>query len=259
MSENATDGPRLLDVAAALGRQPAHDVGAGTPAALLADLDRYGIAEAVVTHSLATHHDPAEGNARVLAEVADRPRLRPCWTVLPPTCGELPGGATLTAQARAAGVGLLTARPAPHGFDLDGPDMAPLLEAAAEYRLPLLVDVAHTTWAALERVAAAHPELWLILSDTGYRELRRLCGVLERHPRVLVCTANLSGHLALEFLVGRFGSHRLVFGTGQPVRDPGEAVTRLLWSELDDAAVRAIGGDTMRRLLAGHEHVLEAG
>lgn len=256
MGESA---PRLLDVAASLGRHPAHDVGSGTPKAMLADLDRYGIAAAVVTHSLATHHDPAAGNARVLAEVAGEPRLHACWTVLPPTCGELPDGPDVVTRAMASGVAMLTARPHSHGFDLAGPDLAPLLDSAAGHGLPVLVDAGETDWCTLERTAAAHPDLWLILSDVGYRELRRLCGLLARHPRVLVCTANLSGHLTLEFLVERFGAHRLVFGTGQPVRDPAEAVVRLLWSELDDAAVHEIGGGTMRRLLAAHRPALEVG
>jgi predicted TIM-barrel fold metal-dependent hydrolase len=110
----------------------------------------------------------------------------------------------------------------------------------------------------LENVAAAHPDLWLIVSDVGYREMRRLCGVLDRQDRMVLCTANLSGHLALEYLVERFGAHRVVFGTGHPVRDPGEAVTRLLWSELSDDDVRAVGGDTMRRLLASSRPALEA-
>lgn len=259
MTDRTTDDLKLLDVAASLGRHPAHDVGDGTPAALLAELDRYGIAEAVVTHSLATHHDPAAGNTRLLAEVADQPRLHASWTVLPPTCGEMPDGADLVAQARANGVALLTARPASHGFDLTGPDLAPLLDAAAGHELPVLVETKETGWPELELLAATHPALWLIVSDVGYRELRRLCGLLERHPRLLVCTANLSGHLTLEFLVERFGAHRLVFGTGHPVRDPAEAVVRLLWSELDDAAVREIGGGTMRRLLARTRSTVEVG
>ncbi len=247
----------LLDVAASLGRHPAHDVGSGTPAAMIAELDRYGIGEAMVSHSLATHHDPAAGNARLLAEVATEPRLRACWTVLPSTCGELPDGPTLVARASASGVALLTARPGSHGYDLAGPDLAPLLAAAAERGLPMLVDATETDWRTLETVGAAHPDLWLIVTNVGYRESRRLCGLMERRPRVLVCTANLSGHLALEYLVDRFGAHRVVFGTGQPVRDPAEAVIRLLWSELGDAEARAVGGETMRRLLAIPRSALE--
>lgn len=259
MVERDTTGVWLLDVAASLGRHPAHDVGGGTPAAMLTELDRYGIAAAVVTHSLATHHDPAAGNSRLVAEVADEPRLHACWTVLPPTCGEVPEGAELVSRALARGVAMLSARPHSHGFDLAGPDLAPLLDAAAGHGLPLIVEPGEIGWSTLERIASAHPDLWLILSDVGYRELRRLCGLLARHPRVLVCTANLSGHLTLEYLVERFGAHRLVFGTGQPVRDPAEAVVRLLWSELDDAEVREIGGGTMRGLLGASRPALEVG
>lgn len=253
MCTGARKALRLLDVAASVGRQPTTDAGDGSVTSLLQVLDRFGIDSAVVTHSLATHHDAAAGNQRLLKEVAEHPRLHPSWVVLPTSCGELPPGPVLVEQARTAGVGLLVARPTAHGYDVESPDLAPLLDAAAGTGLPIMIQSDQTSWAALERIATTHPQLWLIVTDVGYRTLRRVCGLLERHPRLLLSTANLSGHLALEYLVERFGAHRLVFGTGLPVRDPGEAVTRLRLSELDDEDVRQIGGATMRALLAGDQ------
>jgi predicted TIM-barrel fold metal-dependent hydrolase len=61
----------------------------------------------------------------------------------------------------------------------------------------------------------------------------------------------LGSHLGLEWLVDRFGAGRLLFGTGAPVRDPADAVTRLLWSELPDADVAAIGAGNLSRLIGG--------
>jgi predicted TIM-barrel fold metal-dependent hydrolase len=40
-----------------------------------------------------------------------------------------------------------------------------------------------------------------------------------------------------------------LFGTAYPDHDPAEAVTRLLWSELDDDAVTAIGSENAEKLL----------
>ena len=59
-------------------------------AALVRELDRLGIASALVTHTHAWRHDVARGNELVLAETRTQPRLRPCWMVLPDTCGEVP-------------------------------------------------------------------------------------------------------------------------------------------------------------------------
>jgi predicted TIM-barrel fold metal-dependent hydrolase len=54
----------------------------------------------------------------------------------------------------------------------------------------------------------------------------------------------------MEWLCDRFGPQRLVFGTGAPRRDPAEAVTRLFWSDVDDAAVARIGHQNLDALLA---------
>jgi predicted TIM-barrel fold metal-dependent hydrolase len=75
--------------------------------------------------------------------------------------------------------------------------------------------------------------------------------VLERRPNVYLDLSDLSTHEGLEWLCARFGPDRLVFGTGAPRRDAAEAVTRLLWSDLDDAAVARIGHQNLDALLAG--------
>jgi hypothetical protein len=73
--------------------------------------------------------------------------------------------------------------------------------------------------------------------------------VLDRHANVHVDLSDLSSHEGLEWLCERFGPRRLIFGTGAPLRDAGEAVTRLLWSELDTDAVRQVAADTLDRLV----------
>ena len=53
------------------------------PAKLVETLRSYDIGEALVYHSVAALINPQEGNARLMAEIAEFPALHPCWVVLP--------------------------------------------------------------------------------------------------------------------------------------------------------------------------------
>lgn len=239
---------RLFDVNAMLGPMP--DEPAGTDAAgLLAELTPLGIAEAIVSHSRALLHDPVAGNAMLLEQIAPHDELQPCWIVVPDTCGELGGAEKYLARAVDSGVQAIRAFPTLHEFSLHGPDFAPELSAAAEARLPLLVDAGQTAWPAIESAATAHPALPIIVGTVGYRTMRQIAGVLGRTENVYVDLSYLYGHLAVEWIVERFGAHRLLFGTGFPRRDPADSTTRLLLSELDDDTCAAIGAGNLRSLL----------
>ncbi|MGZ0147705.1 amidohydrolase family protein [Kribbella sp. WER1] len=241
--------PWLIDADATIGRNPRVDVGSGTAEALLARMDRVGIRAAIVSHTAARWHDPHAGNHRLLTELqAMHNRLLPCWVGLPSRTGEVPEAGEFVAEAREAGVAAVRVYPEDHGYDLAGPDVAQLMAAVAAAGMPLLVDLFQTSWAQLEALAGEHPELAIVVGGIGYRVLRRAAGVLERRPNVSIGTANFSNHLGLEWLTEQFGPERLVFGTGMPERDPAEAVTRLLWSELPDDAVTAIGAGNLDRL-----------
>ncbi|MEU0563800.1 amidohydrolase family protein [Nonomuraea sp. NPDC005983] len=239
----------LIDADAMLGRYPRRDVGTGSITEALARMDHYGIAEAVVSHTLSWLHDPATGNRELLDLVAGEPRLRPCWVMLPDTCGETGTPAQFVAAALEGGVCAVRAYPADHGYDLAGRDASTMLGALAEAGLPLLVDAPQLGWPAVEAIASAHPRLPVVVGALGYRLLRQAAGVLARTDNVYLGLANLSSHCGLEWLVERYGERRVVFGTGAPLRDPAEAVTRLLWAELDDGAVAAIGSGTLLGLL----------
>lgn len=246
-----SETPLLIDADAMLGRHPRRDVGSGTVGDLLARLDLLGIAAAVVGHSMSWLHDPATGNALVSELTVDQPRLHSCWVMLPAHTGETGPPGEFVAAALERRVAAVRLYPADHGYELAGRDAAPMLDALAEAGLPVLLDADQAGWAEVESVATARPALRLVVGQAGYRTLRAMAGVLSRTRNVHIGLSNLSSHCGLEWLVNEFGADRVVFGTGMPARDPAEAVTRLLWSELDDEAVATIGGRNLRALMAG--------
>jgi predicted TIM-barrel fold metal-dependent hydrolase len=242
--------PGLVDLDCLIGRHPQVDVGDGGVPQLLAMMDRFGIEQAVVTHTQSWLYAPALGNAQVTALVQDQPRLRACWVLLPDTCAETEPAADFVSSALCTGVAAVRAYPRDHGYRLDGADAAPLLHALAAAGLPLIVNADQLNWERIEIIAARHPSLELVVTRTNYRSLREIAGVLGRRSRVRVTLAGLLSHCGLEWIVRQFGPARVVFGTGWPERDPAEAVARLLWSELGDAEVAAIGSANLHRMLA---------
>ncbi|TDP94841.1 amidohydrolase family protein [Labedaea rhizosphaerae] len=242
---------RLHDANCRLGGYPWGVVGGSAVPDLLSAMDRLGIERALVSHTMAWRHDPATGNRRVVAELRGQQRLRPCWVALPESCGELDKPDRFVAAALAAGVGAMRVYPKDHGFDLDDPDFAHYAAAFAEAGLPLLVDLAEAGWRPIEALATAHPRLAVIVCQTGYRVLRQAMAVLGRTENVHLDLSDLSTHEGLEWLAATVGPHRLVFGTGGPLRDPAEAVTRLLWSELSDDDAAAVGHANLEAMLPG--------
>jgi hypothetical protein len=243
--------PALFDANAMIGKFPTGELAYHSVAGLRDALDRHGIARALVYHSLAWHHDPATGNHLLLEELGGDPCFVPCWVILPPATGEIGSPAEFIAALDQHGVGAVRAFPRDHVYPLAGPDCAPLLAPLAARRVPLLVDYEQSSWAEIEAVAAQYPDLPVLVCRVGYRSLRVLAGLLDRRPNVLLDLAYFGTHQGLEWLVARFGTGRVCFATGMPFTDAGGAITRLMYADLDETAVQAIGAGNLERLLAG--------
>ena len=67
-----------FDVNCFLGKWPEGGPTLDDSGALLAAMDRLGIARALVRHSLGWHDVPALGNSQLMAQLAGQERLLPC-------------------------------------------------------------------------------------------------------------------------------------------------------------------------------------
>jgi predicted TIM-barrel fold metal-dependent hydrolase len=239
----------LFDANCAMGPIPWGEPGLPDATAVVRHLDRFGLDRALVSHTSAWRHDPMAGNQEIVEQARGDSRIRPCWVALPGTCGEVPPAAEYARQAQSLGVAALRAYPDEHGFDVDGADFRPYLEAAAEAVLPVLLPADGTPWAAVDAVLERHPSLIVILTDVGYRTLRRTAGLLGRYDGLRIELSGLTSHEGFEWICEQFGADRVVFGTGAPLRDAGEAVTRLFWSGLTDRDVQRVAADNLRVLL----------
>src|SRR5690625_2396821 len=230
---------RFLDAHASSGRLP-DALGAGT----LDDLARLGIHGGVASAIASKLHDCRRGNRQLLQDLTGRPGWRPCWTLGAEVSGT--GAFGQVHEALDAGAAAVTLYPRTQDFSLQGlASTWPVLESE---RIPVIIDRTEVEWPDLDRLAAAHPRLPIIVSWIGYRELRRLAPLLRDRPNVLLDTVNFSTPCGYDWFVDNFGAERLLFATGVPLRDPGEAITQLLWSGLTQQEVDLISHGNAERL-----------
>ena len=247
----------LFDANCMVGRRAAYTPleAPVTAGQLLAEMDRLGIGEALVFHSLAWDGHPAEGNERLLREIDGQPRLHPCWVLLPST-GEMPPPAELVGQMRARGVRAARMCPVRHRYLFTAANVGDLLQELERAGIPLFVDFdmaswseEKTDWRSLDDLCARYPRLPFIVVGESLGAPRRVFPLWQRHANLYLETSVYQVHQGLSDVAARFGASRLLLGTGLPVRAAGPALSQLRYDFLSDGDRAAIGGDNLRRLL----------
>ncbi len=219
---------------------------------LLAEMDRYGIREALVYHVLAKRNAPMRGN-RLAADAAQQSgRLHPCWLLLPPATGETPPLDALPDAMRAADVRAVRIAPdaGTHSWSLAKVVCGTLMQWLAERRIPLFVELGALTWDQVDSLMEGYPGLRLVLFDVTYRISRDLYPRLEAYPDLHLETSGLQQHCGIQDICERFGASRLLFGSRLPYLCPGAARHAVENAGISEAEKALIAGGNLRRLLA---------
>lgn len=213
------------------------------------ELERCGIARALVFHSLAKELDPATGNEALARDLSGRERLEPCWVVMPHHTGEMAPPAALCDEMRENGVRAARMFPLMHSYSLAEWCCADLLAALEKRRIPVFLDHDQTTWSEVDAVCAAHPLLPVVLLRVNYRAHRSLYPLFERHANLHVEIGLFVAHDAIEDCARRYGAERLLFGSGLPHFTPGGPMANIIYSHLSESDQALIAGGNLRRLL----------
>jgi hypothetical protein len=253
-----------VDVNAFVGAYPFRRVPGTSPEALLAAMDRTGLDEAWVTHLPGVFwRDPTEGNAWLLELAGRYPRLRPVPAVHP---GLADWPATLR-RAADAGAPAVRADPTFYGIDPAGAAMHALTAACGEAGMPLSLAVRfedgrqrHPNDHAPELPAAAvralirsDPRVRLLVThaDRSFIEEVHFGSTPDEAGRLWwdICWIWGPPEDHLQTLLGTIGAARFVVGTGQPLRIPENAGTKLDLldcSAADRAAIEVGNAEALR-------------
>lgn len=228
-----------------------------TVSELIAEMDRCGIAEALVHHSIASENHPVVGNKRLLNEIQSNQRLHGCWVVLPPASFEMSEPPQLVESMLAAGIKAARMLPSRHRFLLSSWSIDPLLEELARHNLPLFIDYERPHWSAnvvdyneIYRICSQFPSLPLVLVREGIGSVRYLYPLLSELENLYLEVSYYQAASGLADISARFGARRLLFGTGLPFYAAGPPISMLVHAELSPEEQRLIAGGNLRRLLA---------
>jgi predicted TIM-barrel fold metal-dependent hydrolase len=213
------------------------------------ELDRCGIARALVFHALAKELDPAQGNEALTRDLAGRRRLVPCWVAMPAHTGEMPHPDELCGRMAQAGVRAARLFPQMHSYSLSEWSSGELLAALEARRIPVFIDHDQTNWDEVERICGAHPGLPLVLLRPNYRVHRWLYPLLERHANLHIEIGIYVAHNAIADCARRFGAQRMLYGSALPHYTPGGPIANIMYSDISESEKALIAGGNLRRLL----------
>lgn len=237
---------RVFDAHRLVGPVPSEEPSTADLDGLAAELDHLDIDACAVTGTAELFCDPGDSPARQAAAGRPAPspggaRFLPVPVIVPAVAGA--GRPATVDDVLTAAPALVRACPVRHRFDLLGPVASRWWPRLAAHGIPVALDAAECGLPMVAELAAAQPELKLLVLSPGYRELRRLAELLETFSGVHVETGTLVAAGAVEWLADRYGPHRLLFGTGAPRWD--DAGARFLLDHLDlpapDVAMIAAG------------------
>jgi predicted TIM-barrel fold metal-dependent hydrolase len=236
------------DVNAFLGSYPYRRVPGTSPEALLEAMDRTAIDEAWVSHLPGIFwRDPEAGNAWLLETARAHPRLRPVPAVHP----EAAGWEAVVRAAAEVGAPAVRCDPTYYGIGAAGPSMRALAAACARGGVALVLAVRledgrqrHPNDTAAELPAAAvralirsdaAVRLVLTHADRPFIEEVHYGSTPDEASRIWWDISWIWGPPEdhLETLLRTVGAARFVFGTGQPLRIPENAVAKLDLLDLD--------------------------
>ena len=271
MSENAVDRFGFFDSLCTVGRHLKLQAGGlHTAEQLLEDMDRCGVAEALVLDSLSRENHPVEGNPRILDVCAAHPRLNPAWAAIPHApSDEQPRGEALVESMRQSDVRALFVFARQYRVPLADWAVDDFFAPLAAARVPVFLNynevgpVAQgwdqTDWPELVNFCRRHPQLPVIWTEWRIRRQNRaLYRALDACPNLHIEISGCWLHHHIEYVTRTFGAHRLIFGSNWPRYGQEATLTTLTCADIDDGNKRRIAGDNLRELLSWNEPVAAA-
>lgn len=234
----------ILDANVRMGHSGVHGELALEAKELAAEMSRFGIEQALVSHFTAEEYDAEEGNRALACDIQEKPgSFIPAWAALP----EETFLEALTSRKPAAV--RIFASPRKHNFSLGVWCSGPLYEYLEAHSVLAVIAREDIEWDGVAQLLQHFSHLPILLLETGYRAERYLGPLFKRFPQLYVDTSTLLAHRQLESFVEQFGHERIVFGSRLPLYTPGAALAVLATARISEHAKRAIAGGNLRRLL----------
>lgn len=222
---------------------------------LLAEMDRWGVSDALVFHAAMQDDSPIVGNELLVRAIAEHPRLHGTWAILPPQTGELGTPEKFITQMKKYGIHALWTFPIKHRYLLTAATFGSLFELMIQKKIPLFLSadedsLKFSNWMLIEHVLHEFPKLILIITGHGnWGEDRYFRPLLEKYKHLYIDISRYELDGGIAALCRKYGHYRLLFGTLFPKYYMGGPVLTLLHADISEEEKVAIARDNLWRLL----------
>lgn len=242
---------KFFDCNCRIGIDHAHLPGA---AELLADMDRYGIEQALVHHNaLAWGAEVTNRDIAKMLEADTEKRLTGVWSLLPDSCDELGNLDDFFKNMAKNRIKALTLDPFNHRYLPRRIVIGKIMDAAKERKIPVLLNAFTTRahWDDLYDFLAEFPENIFIYAESSgiWGHDRVFRPLLETYENFYFDTARYWVPEGIHALVEKYGSDRILFGSGFPFLAVGGSMLQLKYSKLSDEDLQKICFGNLSRIL----------
>jgi predicted TIM-barrel fold metal-dependent hydrolase len=136
-----------------------------------------------------------------------------------------------------------------HSFSLREWNSGMLINALAEARVPLMLDVEVVSWDDIIRLIKQHPRLPIICTNVSYRHNRFLYPIFEKYENIYIEISRFYGAGVIEDIVKRFGPHPVLFGSNMPQYTGTAPVAMITYADISLEDKEAIAGENLRILV----------
>ncbi len=214
---------------------------------LLENMEYFGIQEALVTSATSRDYSVQEGNRELAKALVDHSQLSMVWTLdYLPCIREPHPSMTIIDDFDAKAV---VAYPKRHKYSLAPWSLGNWLSIQESRKLPLLIPRDQTEWDEVQKLCHDYPELPIIITRVGYRELNYLYPIWKLYKNLFIDISWLSIHRGLEFIADSGFATQLIFGTYYPYYTPGGALGILDYAQLDMSHKNKIASETLAGLI----------
>ena len=228
---------------------------------LLGDMKYYNISEALVTHFMSKEYYPSQGNSLLLSQIKNFKNLNPCW-VLP--CYQRPDEEKISKTIEdmlSLGIRIVRIYPPNRTPDLIEPWMGyEVFKILESHRIPVLLsesdmgswpDKKHDGFKTkmVYELCKSFPKLPIIIVKFNYQLILAAFSIMEECKNFHIEISNYTTHRGVELVVNKFGSNRVIYGSGMPLQNPGSSISILRYAKITEIEKKDIAGNNLRNLM----------
>ncbi|MBV7339556.1 amidohydrolase [Chloroflexi bacterium TSY] len=216
--------------------------------ALLAEMDRHGVARALVYHALTEFNSPIEGNELLEEWLGDDGRLLPQWSIVP-TEESLAQIQSLHADGRMMSVRL-------HDTNIIGLPFRPwaydpMLTWLSENRVPLWIPLPDVNADDLVTTLQAYPHLRSVIVGAHYVHALWVRPLLKALPNAYLELSRYETIGEIEALCQEFGPQRFLYGSWYPRYAMGPMLFYLHHTNLTSEELTLVCAENLDNMIGG--------